>query len=79
VPRTLQQVDLDLARAEATIKRLQDLVVEQGTRLAMVEKALAAAPTVAESLAKIAGSMDPLAKHAGNILAVQAGSLGVRR
>lgn len=77
MPRSLLQVDLDLARAEAEIARLRTLNVELGTRVKALENTIAAGPTVAQSLAVIARAIDPLATHAGKILAVQAGSMGV--
>lgn len=64
MPRTLAEIDIALSRVEADNKRLRDQIVEQGTKLAAVEKQLAAGPTVAESLAKIAVNTDRMAQTA---------------
>jgi hypothetical protein len=64
MPRTLAELDIVVTRLENENRRLKDQLVEQGGRLAAVEKQLAAGPTVAESLAKIAVNTDRMAQTA---------------
>jgi len=84
MPRTLPQVDTDLARAEAQVKRLLELAVEQGRQIAALQQALAANGTTPQLLAQIRDAVNdvrdlarPIAAHAARIVAVQAGALGV--
>lgn len=64
MPRTLAELDLALTRLENDNRRLKDQLVEIGPRLTAVEKQLASAPTVAESLAKLVVNTDRMAKAA---------------
>jgi predicted amino acid racemase len=64
MPRTLAELDIVVTRLENENRRLKDQLVEQGGRLAAVEKQLAAGPTVADSLAKLVVNTDRMAKAA---------------
>lgn len=76
MPRTLAEIDIALARVEADNKRLKDQLVEQGTKLAAVEKAIAAGPTVAESLAKLVVSMAQIAVNTNRMAEIAHGPYG---
>lgn len=64
MPRTPNELDIALAKADVKIARLETQNSEFGTRLTALEKLLAAGPTVAQSLAEIATNTDRMAKAA---------------
>lgn len=74
MPRTLPELEVmveqlraENARQQEAIKNLQTIV------------GVGSAPAPAVSLQRIADLLTPLSEHAKNILAVQAGALGVRK
>lgn len=91
MPRTLDELDKAVAALEAMVKKLvtQDQLNKAVTSVAVevtkIKTDLAVIPATPASLAQIASKLDtitgqlaPLSTHAGKILAVQAGSMGVR-
>lgn len=64
MPRTQDQLDVALLKAENELARLKAQNVELGTRLSAAEKLLSAGPTVSQSLAAIAHNTDRMAQAA---------------
>jgi hypothetical protein len=76
MPRTLDQIDIGVLRLEADNQRLRNQLVEQGGRLAAVEKQLAAGPTVADSLAKLVVNTSQIAVNSDRMAQVAHGPFG---
>ena len=73
MPMTTAQMEAEILRQKAIVERLMAVSNDQAKRIEALEKQGSQL-----QLAKIVELLEPLSKHAVNILAVQSGALGVR-
>lgn len=74
MPRSLAELDVIVTQLQAENARQQEQI-----KALQAVVGVGTAPAPAVSLQKIAAALEPLSQHAGRILAVQAGALGVRQ
>lgn len=73
MPMTQQQMEQAILLLQAESGRQKALISEQAVRIKTLENA------PVSQLAEIVTLLQPVSTHAANILAVQAGSMGVRQ